>query len=128
MRAWIAECDWGDLEPEDVGGLTDVEVVRGVRTHYDGGVEAFLQDQDVPEPAERVFTITWIRDERAETRVFKTREQLLEWGGSQVWARTSSIVLTQACDHAQAEPELGFRLEHPDLIPTWVAYRTIEGG
>lgn len=46
MRSWIADCDgtWGDIEPWDVPNLSDVEVVDGVRRHYDGGVPAFLAD------------------------------------------------------------------------------------
>jgi hypothetical protein len=44
MRSWISECDWADLEPEEVGSLSDSEVVQGVRTHYAGGLEGFLTD------------------------------------------------------------------------------------
>lgn len=44
MRAWIADCPWPDLEPEDVDDLTDQQIVRGVARHYHGGVKQFLAD------------------------------------------------------------------------------------
>lgn len=47
MRSWVADCDgtWGDIDADDVPNLTDVEVVDGVRRHYDGGVAAFVADE-----------------------------------------------------------------------------------
>lgn len=44
MREWIADCDWADLESEEVNELSDTEVVTGIRCHYEGGVEQFLRD------------------------------------------------------------------------------------
>lgn len=42
MRAWVADCVWADLDPADVAELTDEQVVRGVRKHFDGGLAAFM--------------------------------------------------------------------------------------
>lgn len=44
MRGWIGDCGWRDLVPEDVGQLSDAQVVDGVRRHYVGGVEQFVVD------------------------------------------------------------------------------------
>lgn len=41
-RSWIGDCEWRDLEPEDVAELTDAEIMRGVARHYDGGLAAFI--------------------------------------------------------------------------------------
>lgn len=43
MRAWIADCVWGDLEPGEIDELSDREILQGVRRHYSGGVEEFLR-------------------------------------------------------------------------------------
>lgn len=40
-REWIADCCWPDLEPEDVEELTDDEVERGIRRHFEGGLDEF---------------------------------------------------------------------------------------
>jgi len=42
-RDWLAECQWRDLEPEDIAILTDAQVERGIAEHYEGGVLAFLR-------------------------------------------------------------------------------------
>ena len=46
-RAWVAECIWADLEPEDVADLTDAQIRRGVNRTYDGGWQQFVRDCDV---------------------------------------------------------------------------------
>ncbi len=50
MRDWISDCTWGDLDPEEIDDLPDEAVVRGVDTHYDGGVAGFLADLNPPPP------------------------------------------------------------------------------
>ncbi len=46
-RAWLADCAWRDLEPEDVYGLTDVSILLGVDHHYVGGIAQFATDADL---------------------------------------------------------------------------------
>lgn len=43
-RYWISDCTWADLASEDVAELSDEDVLRGIDTHYDGGVRAFAED------------------------------------------------------------------------------------
>lgn len=45
-RAWIADCEWADLDPreDDVAELTARQVVRGINQHYDGGWDQFIRD------------------------------------------------------------------------------------
>lgn len=43
MREWIADCSWRDIESEDVELLTESELVAGIKKHYAGGIEAFLE-------------------------------------------------------------------------------------
>jgi hypothetical protein len=40
-REWIADCQWPDLEPEEIKNLTAGEIARAVQRHFDGGVESF---------------------------------------------------------------------------------------
>ena len=42
-REWIADCQWPDLDPEDIDDLTPVEVERAIRIHYEGGIKAFIE-------------------------------------------------------------------------------------
>jgi hypothetical protein len=41
-RGWIANCEWPDLDPEDIDELSAVRVIKGVRRHWAGGISAFL--------------------------------------------------------------------------------------
>jgi hypothetical protein len=43
-REWVKDCEWGDLEPEDVDRLTRRLLVRGVERHYEGGWLQFVAD------------------------------------------------------------------------------------
>lgn len=45
-RAWLKDCAWADLEPEDVDELTDDRVRVGIERHYAGGIDQFRRDQD----------------------------------------------------------------------------------
>ncbi len=40
---WIKEClPWRDLScPEEVGELTEQEIIRGIKRHYSGGIKEF---------------------------------------------------------------------------------------
>ena len=42
MRSWIADCEWQDLDDLDIEKLTTKEIIRGINTHFDGGVDAFM--------------------------------------------------------------------------------------
>lgn len=46
MRAWVADCDWVDVDSDNVAGLTDEQIIGGVDRHYDGGLWQFLADGD----------------------------------------------------------------------------------
>jgi hypothetical protein len=50
MRGWVSDCVWGDLDPDVVAGLTDRQIINGVRRHYSGGVSQFLADFHVQGP------------------------------------------------------------------------------
>jgi hypothetical protein len=44
MRAWIADCSWVELEPDDISELAPSAITRGVARHYAGGIAQFLED------------------------------------------------------------------------------------
>lgn len=44
MRNWIKECNWQDVEDEDVDNMTDEELIRGINNHYSGGIDQFIKD------------------------------------------------------------------------------------
>lgn len=43
-RDWIRDCQWADLDTDDVDDLDDDQVIAGVRRHYVGGWDSFLRD------------------------------------------------------------------------------------
>lgn len=43
-RAWIADCQWADLDEDLIVELPTPVVWRGVARHYAGGVAQFLED------------------------------------------------------------------------------------
>jgi hypothetical protein len=54
-RGWIADCQWGDIGPDDVADLSDDEVIAGVNKFFEGGWAEFARNaeacrMDNPEP------------------------------------------------------------------------------
>jgi hypothetical protein len=43
-RDWLSDCEWADLDADDIAQLTDVQIVTGIARHYDGGIEQFIKD------------------------------------------------------------------------------------
>lgn len=44
MREWVRDCEWGDVDEDDIEDLDDLTIVRGVDRHYEGGILGFIQD------------------------------------------------------------------------------------
>jgi len=44
MREWCDECDWAEDEIDfyDEKEYADIDILRGVNKHYEGGCQAFL--------------------------------------------------------------------------------------
>lgn len=42
MREWISDCQWPDLEPEDIEELTPDQVLCGIERNVDGGLHEFI--------------------------------------------------------------------------------------
>lgn len=42
MRSWLSECEWSDVDGDDIATMSDERVIRAVQAHYVGGVVAFL--------------------------------------------------------------------------------------
>ena len=45
-REWLKDCQWDDLDCEEVDELPDEEIVKGIKRHYDGGINSFLMTFD----------------------------------------------------------------------------------
>jgi hypothetical protein len=45
-RAWLAECAWPDMDPEDFETVPDHKIERGIARHYDGGIDSFILSCD----------------------------------------------------------------------------------
>jgi hypothetical protein len=43
-RAWIAECIWGDIDPDEISSLSDRRIYAGINQHYAGGWAQFISD------------------------------------------------------------------------------------
>lgn len=46
-RSWAADCEWLDLDGEDIADMSDAQVVAGVEAHYEGGWAAFADAETV---------------------------------------------------------------------------------
>lgn len=42
MRGWLSECEWADVDAEDIAEMSAEQVLRAVCDHHDGGVVGFL--------------------------------------------------------------------------------------
>jgi hypothetical protein len=43
MRDWLADCEWQDVEPEEIATLPAQVIIAAVERHYCGGKIAFLR-------------------------------------------------------------------------------------
>jgi len=49
MREWIKDCQWEDLETEDIDEMSDQGIINGVKKHYEGGLQQFIKDSNLDE-------------------------------------------------------------------------------
>lgn len=42
MREWITDCQWGDLEEDEIAELSPLQVLRGIERNVDGGLAEFM--------------------------------------------------------------------------------------
>jgi hypothetical protein len=43
MRDWLSDCQWNEVDADDIAEMSAERIVRAVGRHYDGGVDAFLR-------------------------------------------------------------------------------------
>ena len=43
-RDWLNDCEWSDLDDNDINEMPDASVIAGIARHYDGGTEQFIKD------------------------------------------------------------------------------------
>ena len=43
-REWIKDCEWANIDDEEIDELSDLEVLSGIENHYDGGLRQFVKD------------------------------------------------------------------------------------
>jgi hypothetical protein len=41
-RDWVSECEWADMDDDDLSELTDKQIIQGITRHFDGGWSGFL--------------------------------------------------------------------------------------
>lgn len=45
MRDWVNDCQWReDADNDFIDELTDLEILKGVNRHYEGGLTSFILD------------------------------------------------------------------------------------
>jgi hypothetical protein len=44
IRAWVADCEWGDLDEDAIADMSPDDLLRGVDRNYAGGVTQFYVD------------------------------------------------------------------------------------
>ena len=42
MRGWLSDCEWADVDAEDIAAMPAERIIAAVRRHFDGGVVGFL--------------------------------------------------------------------------------------
>jgi hypothetical protein len=42
MREWILDCQWEDVDEDNIDELSDIQVLRGVDKHVYGGLAEFM--------------------------------------------------------------------------------------
>ena len=42
-REWLSDCEWRDVDAEDIRAMSAARILRAVELHYDGGLAAFAQ-------------------------------------------------------------------------------------
>lgn len=42
MREWISDCQWADMDEDEIAELDDTTILRGVNRHVDGGLHEFI--------------------------------------------------------------------------------------
>lgn len=43
MRSWLADCSWADVDSAQIQAMPDVQILRAVDRHWDGGLTDFLR-------------------------------------------------------------------------------------
>ena len=43
-RDWLNDCEWSDLDDNDINEMPDASVIAGIARHYDGGIQQFITD------------------------------------------------------------------------------------
>ena len=46
MRDWLLDCDWADVDSEDIEAMPTSLILEAVKRHYRGGVAGFMRDCD----------------------------------------------------------------------------------
>jgi hypothetical protein len=41
---WLTECEWRDVDAEDIMEMNPLIIIRAVQVHYHGGVSQFMED------------------------------------------------------------------------------------
>lgn len=41
-RNWLSDCEWRDVDADDIYAMPADVIHRAVQRHYDGGLEAFV--------------------------------------------------------------------------------------
>ena len=41
---WLTDCEWGDVDENDIRDMHPLVITRAVQLHYHGGVKQFIKD------------------------------------------------------------------------------------
>lgn len=42
MREWITDCQWADLDADDIAELSPLQVLKGIERNVEGGLAEFM--------------------------------------------------------------------------------------
>lgn len=43
MREWLADCQWQDVDADDIAEMEDWKIINAVSRHFDGGLTGFVR-------------------------------------------------------------------------------------
>lgn len=42
MREWLSECEWADIDADEIATLPANRIIRAVARYYEGGIREFI--------------------------------------------------------------------------------------
>lgn len=68
MVAWLSDCEWLEIEAEEIADLSSATIRRAVERHYEGGIAQFLIDGEHPAPTPTISALAAVAGQFMTTK------------------------------------------------------------